>query len=108
MLRTRLFLNLIPFVVILLAVGAYAIILFSRLTKKVEVTVMENYRSAIAVRDLNGTLGRIELGLHFAIEGDKISASALFDENARLAQTSLALLVTNKHLFTETGLIVQL
>ncbi len=108
MLRTRLFLNLIPFVVILLAVGAYAIILFSRLTKNVEVTVMENYRSAIAARDLNGALGRIELGLHFAIEGDKISATALFDENGRFAQTSLALLVTNQHLFKETGLIEQL
>ena len=64
MLRTRLFLNLIPFVVILLAVGAYAIILFSRLTKKVEVTVMENYRSAIAVRDLkDASTGRVPL--HF-------------------------------------------
>src|SRR6266487_380393 len=108
MLRTRLFLNLIPFVVILLAVGAYAILLFSRLSKNVEVTVMENYRSAIAARDLNGALGRIELGLHFAIEGDKISATALFDENARFAQTSLALLVTNQHLFKETGLIYYL
>src|ERR1051326_3906900 len=97
MLRTRLFLNLIPFVVILLAVGAYAIILFSRLTKNVEVTVLENYRSAIAARDLNGALGRIELGLHFAIEGDKISASALFDENARLAQTSLAFSRSEEH-----------
>ncbi len=33
MLRTRLFLNLLPFGVILLAVGVYAIVLFTRLAQ---------------------------------------------------------------------------
>ena len=48
MLRTRLFLNLLPFVVILLAVVLYAIVLFSRLANSVDTTVTEDYRSIIA------------------------------------------------------------
>jgi NtrC-family two-component system sensor histidine kinase KinB len=108
MLRARLFLNLIPFVVILLAVGAYAIVLFSRLANNVDVTVMENYRSAIAARDMSGALRGLEQGLYFATEGNKNSASDYFDEHARVAEASLAVLVTNKHLFKETKLIGQL
>jgi NtrC-family two-component system sensor histidine kinase KinB len=108
MLRARLFLNLIPFVVILLAVGVYAIVLFSQLTKNVEVTVMENYRSAIAAREMNGALRGMELSLHFAKEGNKLSAAALFEESARLSEASLAILVTNRHLFKGTQLIEQL
>jgi signal transduction histidine kinase len=108
MLRARLFLNLIPFVVILLAVGAFAIVLFSRLAHKVDVTVMENYRCAIAARDMSLALSRMDLGLRFAMDGDKIAAASLFDESARLSEASLAILVTNKHLFKESELIALL
>jgi signal transduction histidine kinase len=45
MLRTRLFLNLLPFVVILLATGVYAIVLFSRLAASADTAVLEHYRS---------------------------------------------------------------
>src|SRR6185503_19293738 len=108
MLRARLFLNLIPFVVILLAVGAFAIVLFARLAHKVDVTVMENYRCAIAARDMSLALSRMDIGLRFAMDGDKISAASLFDECAQLSEASLAILVTNKHLFKETELIALL
>ena len=53
MLRTRLFLNLLPFVVILLATGVYAIVLFSRLSASVDTTVSEHYRSVLAAQEMN-------------------------------------------------------
>jgi signal transduction histidine kinase/HAMP domain-containing protein len=60
MLRTRLFLNLLPFVVILVAVGLYAIILFSRLAQSVDVGVAENYRSVVATERMLLALGELD------------------------------------------------
>src|SRR5205823_5286924 len=60
MLRTRLFLNLLPFVVILLAVGLYAIALFSRLATSLDVTVAENYRSLLAAQEMSLALVAME------------------------------------------------
>ena len=50
MLRTRLFLNLLPFVAILLATGVYAMVLFSRLAANVNIIVTDNYRSVMAAQ----------------------------------------------------------
>ena len=52
MLRTRIFLNLVPFVIILLAIGIYAIVLFSRLANRVDATVSQSYGSVTAVAEL--------------------------------------------------------
>lgn len=60
MLRTRLFLSLLPFVILLLAVGSYAIVLFSRLAHTVDTTVAENYRSLLAVQEMSLALGGLE------------------------------------------------
>lgn len=108
MLRARLFLNLIPVMVMLLAVGVFAIVLFSRLANNVDVTVMENYRSTIAARTMDVAMSRMEEGLRLAIQGDTNSASAAFNENTRVFAANLGILVTNKHLFKETRLIEQL
>ena len=48
MLRTRLFLYLTPFVVILLGVGVYAIVLFARLASSVDASVTNDYQSLTA------------------------------------------------------------
>src|SRR5215472_12560087 len=60
MLRTRLFLNLVPFVVILLATGFYAVVLFSRLATSVDTTVAEDYRSVIAAQRMTLALAGID------------------------------------------------
>jgi len=60
MLRTRLFLNLVPFVVILMAIGVYAIALLARLAGNVDVTVTENYGSIITAQALQLSLGGLE------------------------------------------------
>ena len=60
MLRTRLFLNLLPFVVILLAIGLYAIALFSRLANSVDTTVTGNYRNLLAAQAMSLALAELE------------------------------------------------
>ncbi|HKI69647.1 MAG TPA: hypothetical protein VKA67_08665, partial [Verrucomicrobiae bacterium] len=62
MLRTRLFLNLIPFVAILLGMGGYAIVLISRLAHTVDVTVMENYQSAVAAQQMTTATVHMDTG----------------------------------------------
>src|SRR3954452_551309 len=68
MLRTRLFLNLAPFLVILLAVGGYAIVLFSRITANVDVTVTGNYRSVRTVQQMKLSLSRMQSGVLMVLE----------------------------------------
>lgn len=60
MLRTRLFLNLLPFVVILLAVGSYAVILYSQLARDVKVRVAESYGSLQAAQEMSLALAGME------------------------------------------------
>ena len=108
MLRTRLFLNLIPFVAILLGMGGYAIVLISRLAHTVDVTVMENYQSAIAAQLMSVATSRMETGLHLAMEGDTNSGTSFFRENSRVFEQNLALQTTNATALKETELTAQL
>jgi len=83
MLRTRLFLNLVPFVVILLAVGVYAILLFSRLASQVDVSVKQSYESVAAVHAMRLAASRIETGLRLVAEGEKETGATFFHEGLR-------------------------
>src|SRR5690349_735588 len=60
MLRTRLFLYLLPFVVILLAGGAYAIVLFARLAKSVDTSVTNSYQSFTAASAMSLALAGMD------------------------------------------------
>jgi len=60
MLRTRLLLYLLPFVVLLLATGVYAIVLFSRLAASVDTAVAEHYRSVVAAQEMGLALAGID------------------------------------------------
>ncbi len=108
MLRTKLFLNLIPFMAILLAMGGYAVVLISRLAHTVDVTVMENYQSAIAAQLMSVATSRMETGLHLAMEGDTNSGASFFKENSRVFEQNLALQTTNAPALKETELTAQL
>ena len=90
MLRTRLFLNLLPFVVILLAVGLYAIALFSRLANSVDVTVAENYRSLLAAQEMS--LALVAMEREVWVSTGKLNAGRkAFDEHKKRFDENLAL-----------------
>jgi signal transduction histidine kinase len=89
MLRTRLFLNLVPFVVILLAVGVYAIALFSRLSSSVDVIVSENDRSVVAAQQMSVALAGMEKGMSLFREGEREVAKTNFVESQKLFEENL-------------------
>src|ERR1700756_1488014 len=109
MLRTRLFLNLLPFVVILLAVGVYAIVLFSRITANVDLTVTGNYRSVRAAEQMKLTLSRMEgAALLYINFSSKRIGTEYFETNRMLFEENLAVQLHNTKSPLETGLDNQL
>jgi NtrC-family two-component system sensor histidine kinase KinB len=104
MLRTRLFLNLVPFVVILLAIGIYAIALFSRITTNVDVTVTGNYRSVTAAQQMKLALSRMQGGVLLALEDNKGLGNALFARNKKIFEDNLNLQIQSAKLANEEDL----
>jgi signal transduction histidine kinase len=76
MLRNRIFLGVTPLIVLLIAVGGYAVWLFLRLGGAVNSTLHENYISIAAMRDLTDSALRIDRALSFHHAGGTSSASA--------------------------------
>src|SRR5437867_1358598 len=107
MLRTRLFLNLLPFVVILLAVGVYAIALFSRLAYSVDTTVTENYRSIIASQSMSLALAGMEREV-WVTAGGRNPDSKVFANHQKRFEENLALQLKNNALPAENELNEQL
>src|SRR5512143_3463777 len=104
MLRTRLFLNLLPFVVILLATGVYAIVLFSRLAASVDTTVSEHYRSILEVQRMDLALAGID---HEAWATASVGATATTQalaEHQHRFEENLALQLKNNSLPGESDL----
>lgn len=108
MLRTRIFLNLIPFVVILIAVGIFAMALFSQLATSVGQTVTDNYRSDNAANKMSEALARMDTALQRSRTEDKASARLMFDTNARLFEEHLTSQFTNSVIKAQTNLLHQL
>ena len=89
MLRTRLFLSLLPFVVILLAMGLYAIALFSRLANSVDVAVTRHYQSIFAAQVMNQSLAGMEREAQPATD-TRTGENKLFAEHQQRFEDNLA------------------
>lgn len=95
MLRTRLFLNLVPFVVILLAVGIYAIALFSRLADSVDLVVVKNYQAVVLAQKMEVSAGKMHTGIMVFVPNPQKEMREMFEENHREFVTSLTTQITN-------------
>ena len=104
MLRTRLFLNLLPFVVILLATGVYAIVLFSRLAASVNTTVSEHYSSVLAAQQMSLALAGIDREAWATAGAGTAKSSNALAENERRFEQNLARQLKNNSLPGESGL----
>lgn len=94
MLRARIFFYLIPFALILIAVVAYALFLFSRLAVTVEQAIAENQRSDAAVVAMILAIERMDSALKPARD-EKSSARVMFEDNSRLFEEQLQSQLTN-------------
>ena len=93
MLRTRLFLYLTPFVVILLAVGAYAIVLFARLANIVDASVTNSYQSFTAASAMSLALAGMDREVSWVIAGPRVSDKNALMEYRKHFETNLDLLL---------------
>ena len=93
MLRTRLFLYLTPFVVILLAVGAYAIVLFARLANVVDASVTDSYQSFTAASAMSLALAGMDREVSWVISGPRVSNKNALLEYRKHFETNLDLLL---------------
>src|SRR6266436_4381523 len=79
-LRTKLLIGLTPLLAIVVALGLWAIVMFSRLGGNIDVILKENYRSVRAAEGMKEALERIDSALLFAIGGEEKQARDQFAE----------------------------
>ena len=107
MLRTRLFLHLTPFVVILLAVGVYAIVQFARLAGSVDAAVTNSYQSFTAASAMSLALAGMDRELSWVISGPRVSNKNALMEYRKHFETNLDLLFKTSTLPGEMALTRQ-
>src|SRR3954454_25195701 len=79
-LRTRLLIGLTPLLAIMVGLGLWAIVMFSRLGNNIDVILKENYRSVLAAEGMKEALERMDSALLFAIGGKEEVGKAQFEE----------------------------
>ena len=107
-LRARIFLSLILFIVIIVAVGAYALMLFSQLPNSVGNTVTWNYQADSAAQEMILALSRMDVALQRSRTGDKDTGRLMFDTNARLFEENLQSQFTNIAMLAHSDVLFQL
>ena len=80
-LNRRLLLGIAPVLVIFLAVGIYAIFLFSKLGGAIDVILRENYQSVVASQNMKEASERMDSGLLFMLGGEEERGKQLFRQN---------------------------
>ena len=88
-LNRRLLLGILPILLIFLAVGLYAIFLFSKLGGAIDIILKENYQSVVASQNLKEASGRIDTGLVMALSGDEVQGRAMVQKYEDVFQKNL-------------------
>src|SRR6478752_2027854 len=79
-LRSRLLLGIAPLLAIMVGLGLWAVVMFSRLGGNIDVILRENYRSVLAAQRMKEALERMDSALLFAIGGQEARAREQFAE----------------------------
>jgi len=94
MLRTRLFLNLVAVVALLLAMGICAIALLSRMATRVDATVADNYRSILIAQAMRLQLAAMEREAWTSTSETNFT-SQVFEANQRQFETNFVMLTNS-------------
>jgi two-component system, NtrC family, sensor histidine kinase KinB len=95
MLRIRIILSQLPFILVLLGVSGFALFLFAQLANKVDRTIAENYLRDAAAVEMMLAVERMDTALDRARKEDRSSAQLMFDTNSRLFAQRLQAQLTN-------------
>src|SRR5579872_6630149 len=82
-LRHRIFLTIVPLLLLLAVIGTVGVVLLLRLGNSADAILRENYVSIIAMERLNEALERIDSSFQFAMGGRSEQARHQYDENWR-------------------------
>ncbi|HEU0251691.1 MAG TPA: HAMP domain-containing protein, partial [Pyrinomonadaceae bacterium] len=85
-LRLRLFFGLLPFVLIVLAMGGYAIALFSQLAQDMDVAVTKNYGSIVAAHGMSRAVGGMDREARAAAATRTSDMAAFFEHQKRFEE----------------------
>ena len=107
-LNRRLLIGIAPILLIFLAVGLYAIFLFSKLGGAIDVILRENYQSVVAAQKMKESADRMNAGLLQALSGDEEKGKQQFDQNAPVFEKNLQLELHNITLPGEGDLAAKL
>src|SRR3954465_9101197 len=97
-LRSKLLIGLTPLLALMVGLGVWAIVMFSRLGGNIDVILRENYRSVLAAQNMKEALERMDSAALFAIggrddRGRKQFAEfrPVFEKNLRIEQNNVTL-----------------
>ncbi len=79
-LRTTLLIGITPLLVIMVGLGLWGVLMFSRLGGKIDLILRENYQSVLYAQHMKEALERIDSSLLFAIGDEEDQAHDQFDE----------------------------
>jgi len=87
--RRRIFLGLLPLLILLVVVGGYGIALFSHLGGAVDVILRENYRSIVAAQNMKESAERMDSALLFILAGEQERGRKMYGENVPIFEQNL-------------------
>ncbi len=79
--KRRIFLGLAPLFILLVAIGLYAVTLFSKLGSRVDVVLRENFRSVLAGQQMKEAAERMDSALFFSLAGEEERGRQLYAQN---------------------------
>lgn len=87
--KQRIFLGLAPIFVLIVVMGAYAILLFTKLGTSVDVILRENFRSVLAGQQMKEASERMDSALFFSLLGEEQQGRELYAKNRALFEKGL-------------------
>src|SRR5947208_9987769 len=97
-LRMKLLIGLTPLLALMVGLGLWAIVMFSRLGGNIDVILRENYRSVLAAQNMKEALERMDSAALFAIGGRDDRARTqfaafrpVFEKNLQIERNNITL-----------------
>ena len=87
--RKRILIGLLPLLVLLVAIGCYAIALFFRLGGSIDTILHENYNSVVASQNMKESAERMDSALTFTLSGQWDLSRKMYDENLPIFDRNL-------------------
>jgi two-component system, NtrC family, sensor histidine kinase KinB len=108
MMKKRIFLGLAPIFVLIVVMGAYAVLLFAKLGTRVDVILRENFRSVLAGQQMKEASERMDSGLYFSLVGEEERGRGLYTQNLPVFKEGLRIESDNITLPGEDKLVAEL